>query len=187
MKLNTKKTERECECTCHLNPLNKTLGKVKYCSKCICMHTDSQPAEKPMAWEIRLNGLIPNAVFKVENENRKDKGIVTVDRSSVKQFIKNLLEEERECVCDWSFEHNPTVICPVHPIDKTLERRDSECRFYDELDFNLAEYKQKLIKRLKKTRTPMSGKEKNWWIDFNTVKKALDEVEAVIKLSQEEE
>ena len=49
---------------------------------------------------------------------------------------------------------------------------------------NLAEYKQKLIKRLKKTRTPMSGKEKNWWIDFNTVKKALDEVEAVIRVSE---
>ena len=48
----------------------------------------------------------------------------------------------------------------------------------------LAEYKQKLIKRLKKTRTPMSGKEKNWWIDFNTVKKALDEVEAVIRVSE---
>ena len=161
MKLNTKKTKGECECTCHLNPLNKTLGKVKYCSKCICMHTGCQPTEKqdilpfqkklikkyanrpliatekPMDWEERLNGLIPNAVFKVENENRKDKGIVTVDRSSVKHFIKDLLKDSNAYQAGISAErvNNP------HTYDIYTQ---------SDMDFKIAEYKQKLIKRIDK-------------------------------------
>jgi len=145
------------------------------CTNCFpncCEPKDSiskEATEKPMDWEERLNGLIPNAVFKVENENRKDKGIVTVDRSSVKHFIKDLLKDSNAYQAGISAErvNNP------HTYDIYTQ---------SDMDFKIAEYKQKLIKRLQGMKdSAVIGEEQLYLDGWNY---CLDEVEAVIKWSE---
>ena len=173
MKLNTNKTEGECKCICHYadkEVLSKAgafipipfspselLMSCKHCKCDNCQPTSSLYKEKPSSAKI------------MEATDR-----ITARELATEKPMEDWDKDCQICQMEKVAEH------PNHKIGVSSTKQSGT----KDVTPNLAEYKQKLIKRLKKTRTPMSGKEKNWWIDFNTVKKALDEVEAVIRVSE---
>ena len=43
--------QSECKCPCHTNPLNKTLGEVEYCSKCVRFHSEPKTSKECLVCE----------------------------------------------------------------------------------------------------------------------------------------
>jgi len=168
MKLNTKKTEGEkqgikcCACYCHIQGILCEQCEYDVCDLEIC-----QPTEKPMDWEERFDEKwdlhTGEGGFHIGCYECKD----GTDKDEVKHYIKDLLKEERM---------HAEVETGLRAFPIVLEEREKY----------LAEYKQKLIKRIKDFKVDVRPEITKWITHNNrqeavTYNNALELVEAVIR------